>query len=68
MRSTPLPREPKGRMEGETKMLNKTFLIDVGQRERRVRQECVREGEQETEMRRVMGVSVVPALWKGMLL
>lgn len=55
-------------MEGETKMLNKTFLIDVGQRERRARQECVREGEQETEMRRVMGVSVVPALWKGMLL
>lgn len=46
-------------------MLNKTFLIDVGQADRRVRQECVREGEQ--EMRRVMGVSVVPALWKGML-
>lgn len=47
--------------------LNKTFLIDAGKHERGVRQECVREGEQETEMRRVMGVSVVPALWKGML-
>lgn len=48
-------------------MLNKTFLINVGQRERGVRQECAKEGEQETEMRRVMGVSVVPAPWKGML-
>lgn len=52
-------------MKPKIPVLHKTFLINVGQFDRRLRQECVSEGEK--EMRSVMGVSVVPALWKGML-
>lgn len=58
--------EPKGRMDWETKCWIKLFWsMWVSVKEEWGRN--VREGEQETGMRRVMGVSVVPALWKGML-
>lgn len=43
-----LPSRFNGEDGARSRLSNQTFLIDVGQRERRARQECVREGEQET--------------------